>query len=208
MDKNFIIGIPVRDFENPMTRLSNSLNKEERIELSKSMFLNIVNSFDDENVDIYCITNNTSVVDYCTKNKIETFNAKNSGLNNEINEFINLTKDYSAWTIVHADLPYVNRHYAKVWIEECLLNEIIISESKDSGTPIIGGNKFINEFQYGEKSFIKHIELFNKKNINYKKIFNKELSFEVDDINDYKDLIKNQPRWFRKNSLLSSPDRI
>ena len=74
---------------------------------------------------------------------------------------------------------------AKVWIEECLLNEIIISESKDSGTPIIGGNKFINEFQYGEKSFIKHIELFNKKNINYKKIFNKELSFEVDDINDY-----------------------
>ena len=184
MDKNFIIGIPVRDFENPMTRLSNTLNKEERIELSKSMFLNIVNSFDDENVDIYCITNNSSVVDYCTKNKIETFNAKNS------------------------DLPYLNRHYAKVWIEECLLNEIIISESKDSGTPIIGGNKFINEFQYGEKSFIKHIELFNKKNINYKKIFNKELSFEVDDINDYKDLIKNQPRWFRKNSLLSSPDRI
>ena len=39
MDKNFIIGIPVRDFENPMTRLSNTLNKEQRIELSKYMFL-------------------------------------------------------------------------------------------------------------------------------------------------------------------------
>ena len=208
MDKNFIIGIPVRDFENPMTRLSNLLKKEERIELSKSMFLNIVNSFQNENVDIFCITNNSSVVEYCSQNKIGTFKSKNSGLNNEINEFINLTKDYCAWTIVHADLPYVNSHYAKVWINECLDNEIIISESKDSGTPIIGGKKFINDFQYGEKSFIKHIELFNKKNINYKKIFNKELSFEVDDINDYEELIKNQPRWFRKNSLLSSPDRI
>ena len=208
MDKNFIIGIPVRDFENPMTRLSNALNNEERIELSKSMFLNIVDSFKSENVDIFCITNNSSAIDYCSHNKIQTFKSKNFGLNNEINEFITLTKDYSAWTIVHADLPYVNKYYAKIWINECLVNEIIISESKDSGTPIIGGNKFINEFQYGEKSFIKHIELFNKKNLKYKKIFNKELSFEVDDINVYKELIKNQPRWFRKNSLLSSPDRI
>ena len=53
-----------------------------------------------------------------------------------------------------------------------------------------------------------YYDLFNSENIPYKKIFNKELSFEVDDLEDYKQLVKNQPRWLRKISNTSSPDRI
>ena len=87
-------------------------------------------------------------------------------------------------------------------------NEILICESKDSGTPIIGGKNYIEAFHYGENSFKKHTEMLNNENIKYKKVFHKELSFEVDDLEDYKQLVKNQPRWLRKISNTSSPDRI
>ena len=46
MLKNFLIGIPVRNFKNPMSRLENILSVEKRIELSKGMFKNIVKSFE------------------------------------------------------------------------------------------------------------------------------------------------------------------
>ena len=91
----------------------------------------------------------------------------------------------------------MTKYYAKYWVKECFENDILISESKDSGTPILGGKIFIKEFKYGENSYKKHVDLFNSENIAYKKIFNKELSFEVDDLDDYKELIKNQPRWYR-----------
>ena len=197
MDKEIIIGIPVRDFSDPMTRLSNDLSLDERIKLMKYMLLNIINSFQGDNVDIFCITNDNSVIEYCNNNEIQTYNSKTKGLSSEASDFLKNNRKYAAWTICHADLPYLTKYYAKNWINECLNTEILISESKDSGTPIIGGKKYINKFQYGENSFKKHTEYLNKKNIAYKKVFHQELSFEVDDSDDYKEFIKNQPRWYR-----------
>jgi len=72
MDKEIIIGIPVRDFSDPMTRLSNDLSLDERIKLMKYMLLNIINSFQGDNVDIFCITNDNSVIEYCNNNEIQT----------------------------------------------------------------------------------------------------------------------------------------
>ena len=57
MLKNFLIGIPVRNFKNPMSRLENVLSVEKRIELSKGMFENIVKSFENDDTKIVCITN-------------------------------------------------------------------------------------------------------------------------------------------------------
>ena len=37
MKKSFLIGIPVRDFVNPMSRLSEVLSKDQRIKLSKGL---------------------------------------------------------------------------------------------------------------------------------------------------------------------------
>ncbi len=197
MDKNFVIGIPVRDFDQPMTRLSNDLSKENRVSLLKSMLENLIRCFEDNFIDIFCITKDPLVIDYCKKINTETFVSSFTGLSNEVSDFINVNNKYSAWTICHADLPYVTKYYAKYWVKECFENDILISESKDSGTPILGGKIFIKEFKYGENSYKKHVDLFNSENIPYKKIFNKELSFEVDDLDDYKELIKNQPRWYR-----------
>ena len=197
MDKDFVIGIPIRDFDQPMTRLSKNLSKENRVSLLKSMLDNLIRCFEDNFIDIFCITKDPLVIDYCKKINTQTFVSSFTGLSNEVSDFINVNNKYSAWTICHADLPYVTKYYAKYWVKECFENDILISESKDSGTPILGGKKFIKEFKYGENSYKKHVDLFNSENIAYKKIFNKELSFEVDDLDDYKELIKNQPRWYR-----------
>jgi len=198
MDKEFIIGIPVRDFSDPMTRLSNDLSLNKRVELMKFMLINIVKSFQGENVDIFCISKDNLVNEYCKDIGIQTYISKTKGLNNEASEFLKSNNKYGAWTICHADLPYLTKYYATNWINECLRSEILISESKDSGTPIIGGKKYINKFHYGKNSFKKHTAFLNKEKITYKKIFHQELSFEIDDPEDYKEFLKNQPRWYRK----------
>ena len=71
MLKNFLIGIPVRNFKNPMSRLENVLSVEKRIELSKGMFENIVKSFENDETKIVCITNDELVIDYCKNNNIK-----------------------------------------------------------------------------------------------------------------------------------------
>ena len=38
-----------------------------------------------------------------------------------------------------------------------------------------------------------------KENIDYERVFHKELYFELDDEEDYSEFIKHQPRWYRKN---------
>tara|TARA_B100001996_G_scaffold323438_1_gene268612 strand:- start:30 stop:638 length:609 start_codon:yes stop_codon:yes gene_type:complete len=198
MDKEFIIGIPIRDFNDPMTRLSNDLSLNKRVELMKHMFLNIVKCFQEDNVDIFCITRDNFVVEHCNDIGISTYSSKTKGLSTEASEFIKSNSNYAAWTICHADLPYLTKYYAKNWINECLKTEILISESKDSGTPIIGGKNYITKFHYGENSFKKHTSFLNKEKIPYRKVFHQELNFEIDDSDDYKEFIKNQPRWYRK----------
>ena len=72
--------------------------------------------------------------------------APDKGLNNEIKSFINQVNKYKSWTIVHSDLPYLTKHFARTWISLCTSKDIVIAASKDNGTPIIGGTKFFNNF--------------------------------------------------------------
>ena len=194
MLKNFLIGIPIRNFENPMSRLEDILTVEKRVELSKGMFENIVKSFKNDDTKIVCISNDALVIDYCKDNEIETFSSNKNGLNSELEEFLD-SYEYKYWTICHADLPYLNNFYAQEWIKECKSSQIVICSSKDQGTPLLGGNFKIKKLIYGENSFDKHMKIFLKENLKIKKSFNKEFSFEIDDEEDFKNFLQNRPRW-------------
>jgi 2-phospho-L-lactate guanylyltransferase (CobY/MobA/RfbA family) len=61
MKKSFLIGIPVRDFVNPMSRLSEVLSKDQRIKLSKGLLLNLIDVFQDSDSDIYVVSNDIKV---------------------------------------------------------------------------------------------------------------------------------------------------
>ena len=199
MKKSFLIGIPVRDFDNPMSRLSNIMSKDERVNLSKGLIINLINVFSMTKTDVYVISNNNKVNLFCEENGINIFESSQNDLNNEIKEFISKNDNYENWSIVHGDLPYITKHFARIWINLCESKSILIAASKDNGTPIFGGSKTYNNFLYGRNSFIKHTSSMEKENINYERVFHKELYFELDDEEDYSEFIKHQPRWYRKN---------
>ena len=113
-------------------------------------------------------------------------------------ELCEIIGNYDGWIICHADLPYMTKHFANTISAEINENEIIIAQSKDNGTPFIAGTLSFNKFLFGKNSFNKHIEFLIDKKYAYKQIFSTEFTFELDDEEDYKKFIQNQPRWFRK----------
>ena len=94
----------------------------------------------------------------------------------------------------------LTKYNISVYLQEIAINEIVISKSSDNGTPLIGGSSFFDNFKYGKNSFKKHVIEFEKLNLNYKQVFNKELYFELDTENDYIEFLKNRPRWYKKIS--------
>ena len=76
----------------------------------------------------------------------------------------------------------------------------MISKSSDSGTPLISGSVKFSDFSYGVDSFESHIKNLKRLKINYKQIFSRELTFEIDTPDDYKNFLLHKPRWYRKLS--------
>ena len=101
-----------------------------------NLIKNTVNSFKNEFVDIYLISNDLEIKELAVRNWIETFQPKSNGLSNEVTEFIELSNNMNSWAICHADLPYLNKYNISVYLQEIAINEIVISKSSDNGTPL------------------------------------------------------------------------
>jgi 2-phospho-L-lactate guanylyltransferase (CobY/MobA/RfbA family) len=199
MKKKILIGIPVKDFINPMSRLKEILELNERIQLQKSLIQNIVSSFKNDERDIFLISNDNNVENFAHELEINVFKTSEKDLNKEVFQFSTLFEQYEAWLICHADLPYINKFVANLFCIEIIENQIIITSSKDNGTPIIGGSINFNNFRFGNNSFLEHKKLLIKNNIEYSQLFLKELSFEIDNPDDYENFLKHKPRWFKKS---------
>ena len=198
MNRKKIIGIPIKNLKNPMSRLSEILTQDERIHIQKELIRNIVQSFKNNDHEIYLISTDNEVEILAKNLNVKIFKSSSSGLNKEVIEFSNLFNNYDGWIICHADLPYMTKHFANTISAEINKNEIIIAQSKDNGTPFIAGTLSFNKFLFGKNSFNKHIEFLIDKKYAYKQIFSTEFTSELDDEEDYKKFIQNQPRWFRK----------
>ncbi|MAE32721.1 MAG: hypothetical protein CL493_00120 [Actinobacteria bacterium] len=198
MNRKKIIGIPIKNLEDPMSRLSEVLTKDERVNIQKELIHNIVKSFKNNDHEIYLISTNKELEILADILNVKIFKSNSAGLNNEVIEFSKLFSNYDGWIICHADLPYLTKHFANIISTEVNENEILIAKSKDNGTPLIAGTVNLNKFLFGKNSFNKHIEYLREKKYVYKQIFSTEFTFELDDADDYKKFIQNQPRWFRK----------
>ena len=201
MKKKILIGIPVKDFINPMSRLKEILELNERIQLQKSLIQNIVSSFKNDERDIFLISNDNNVENFAHELEIKVFKTSEKDLNKEVFQFSTLFEQYEAWLICHADLPYINKFVANLFCIEIIDNQIIITSSKDNGPPIIGGSFKFNNFKFGKNSFSEHKKLLIKNNIEYSQLFLRELSFEIDNPDDYESFLQHKPRWFRKSVI-------
>jgi len=198
MIRKNIIGIPIKNLEDPMSRLAKTLNKKQRIILQVGLVRNIVECFKDIDNDIFLISNDLEIEKLADQLEINFYNTKSIGLNKEVIEFSNNFKNYKGWIICHSDLPYITKFFAKTISQEIQGSDILIAKSKDTGTPFIAGSVNFSEFKFGVKSFEKHTKYLMKNNYEYKQIYSTEFTYELDDESDYQNFLLNQPRWFKK----------
>ncbi len=201
MNRKNIIGIPIKNLEEPMSRLSSILDKNQRTTLQIGLIKNLVECFRGKDNDIFLISNVSEIEKLANQLEINFFNTKSVGLNKEVIEFSNNFKNYQSWMICHSDLPYVTKYFAKTISQEIEGAEILIAKSKDSGTPFIAGSVCFDEFKFGVRSFDKHLKYLIENKYEYKQIFSTEFTFELDDQSDYQKFILNQPRWFKKLTI-------
>ena len=201
MNRKNIIGIPIKNLEEPMSRLASKLDKNQRIVLQIGLIKNLAECFRGKDNDIFLISNDSEIEILAKQLELNFFNTKSVGLNKEVIEFSNNFKNYQSWMICHSDLPYVTKYFAKTISQEIEGAEILIAKSKDSGTPFIAGSVCFDEFKFGVRSFDKHLKYLIENKYEYKQIFSTEFTFELDDQSDYQKFILNQPRWFKKLTI-------
>ena len=201
MNRKNIIGIPIKNLEEPMSRLASTLDKNQRINLQIGLIKNLAECFRGKDNDIFLISNNLEIEKLANQLEINFFKTKSVGLNKEVIEFSNNFKNYQSWMICHSDLPYVTKYFAKTISQEMEGSEILIAKSKDNGTPFIAGSVSFDAFRFGIKSFDKHSKYLMENKYEYKQIFSTEFTFELDDENDYQKFLLNQPRWFKKLTI-------
>jgi len=198
MNRKNIIGIPIKNLEDPMSRLAKTLDKKQRINLQIGLVKNIVECFRDNDNDIFLISNDSEIEKLADQLEINFYNTNSIGLNKEVVEFSNNFKNYKGWIICHSDLPYITKFFAKTISQEIQGSDILIAKSKDTGTPFIAGSVNFSEFKFGVKSFEKHTKYLMQNNYEYRQIYSTEFTYELDDESDYQNFLLNQPRWFKK----------
>ena len=81
MNSNILIGIPIKSLDNPMSRLSESISLLDRKKIQLNLIKNTVNSFKNENIEIYLISNDLEIVKLANQFEVTIFNSKSNGLN-------------------------------------------------------------------------------------------------------------------------------
>ena len=198
MNRKNIIGVPVKNLDEPMSRLASTLDKKQRITLQIGLIENIAKCFKDKDNDIFLISNDLEIEKLANQLAINFYNTNLLGLNEEVTEFSKNFKNYQGWVICHSDLPYITKFFAKTISQEIQGSDILIAKSKDNGTPFIAGSVNFSEFKFGVNSFEKHAKFLNENNFKYKQIYSTEFTYELDDESDYQKFLLNQPRWFKK----------
>jgi len=194
-----IIGIPIKNFKEAYTRLGHILTDIERSNLSKALLVNTVNAFKATESEIYLITKDSNVINFAENLNILFHSSHVAGLNEEVQSFLEKNyNEHTPWCIVHSDLPYINKYYAKQLVKDVKGHNFIASRSEDNGTPIIGGIKKLNKFHYGQNSFTLHQEEVAKSNSELSIIFSRELTFEIDTEGNYLSFKQQLPNWYKK----------
>ena len=78
MNSNILIGIPIKSLDNPMSRLSESISLLDRRKIQLNLIKNTVNSFKNENIEIYLISNDFEIVKLANQIEVSTFNSKSN----------------------------------------------------------------------------------------------------------------------------------
>ena len=187
--------IPINSFLKTMTRLSKILDQNKRIELTKMMADRMINYLTNipEIEKIVLLTNESKWVKTYHNNKIIHRKDKTSI---DLKENINLTADWlyqqgvKQMLYVSIDLPFASKDDLIELLNQHTKGLTIVEAKKDGGTnALIIDLSYSMRFQFGKHSFEKHIRTAESLGIQTNEPQIEGLSFDLDDVDDWKDLI-------------------
>ena len=187
--------IPINSFSKTMTRLSMILDLNKRIKLTKMMADQMINYLTNipEIEKIVLLTNESTWVKTYHNNKIIHRKDKASI---DLKENINQTADWlhqqgvKQMLYVSIDLPFALKEDLSELINQHTKGLTIVEAKKDGGTnALIIDLSYSMRFQFGKNSFEKHIRTAESLGIQTKELQIEGLSFDLDNIDDWNDLI-------------------
>jgi len=187
--------IPINSFSKTMTRLSMILDLNKRIKLTKMMADQMINYLTNipEIEKIVLLTNESTWVKTYHNNKIIHRKDKTSM---DLKENINQTAEWldqqgvKQMLYVSVDLPFALKDDLMELINQHTKGLTIVEAKKDGGTnALIIDLSYSMKFQFGKNSFERHIRKAKSLGIQTTEVQIEGLSFDLDNIDDWKDLI-------------------
>ena len=193
---------PIKSFKRPKSRLSGTLNLEERRILVKYMLKNILMSQKKSKLfkEYLVVTEDTDVVKFVKEMGFNSLLQKKPGLNQGITEASLKAKGSGAKSILilHGDIPRssasilksATREHKKL-IKEFKKGITISPDSLGEGTNcMICTPPDIIKFKYGPGSCLAHMESAHREGLQVRLFRSKKLEFDIDRDSDLTKLIK------------------
>lgn len=187
--------IPINSFLKTMTRLSEILDQNNRIKLTKMMADQMINHLINipEIEKIVLLTNESKWVKTHQNNKIIHREDKASmGLKENINQTANWLHQQGVKQMLYLsiDLPFAEKDDLMELINQHTQGLTIVEAKRDGGTnALIIDLSYSMRFQFGKNSFERHIRTAKSLKIKTKVLQIEGLSFDLDNVDDWNDLI-------------------
>ncbi|MEN8239712.1 MAG: NTP transferase domain-containing protein [Actinomycetota bacterium] len=144
--------VPIRSFTG-MTRLSETLDSDERSRLSRILASRLLTAIATAGLQTTVITASDEVATWARQQSAAVCEDQGGGLTGAVHAGVSMVGS-SPWLVVHADLPLVTAHAIAAVAEACR-STTVIAPSYDGGTAVIGGRGSF-PFSYGVGSFQRH----------------------------------------------------
>ena len=211
MHKTLVI-VPMKQLSDAKSRLKELMSNEARIEFAKKLLEQTLIRLKTATRE-YKKTHQIAVLTECKE--VRSFVEKRetcviqSSIINKLSESLSFgvqwarSRGFSAVCIIPADLGDPSLADLKKFIFFPIEHyAMLICPSKDFGTNalLISPPDAIT-FNYGRKSFGKHLEIANKRRIKTSILELKSLTFDIDTIKDFKELLQRSPGFLPMGEL-------
>ena len=196
--------IPINSFKKTMTRLSDVLNANQRIKLTKLLTQQIIDHLlEIPTIEkIVLLTNETEWARSFDENKIILkVNQDRLSLKDNINQTTDWLWEQGAKQMLYLsiDLPLASKDDVMDLINQHRNGLTLVIANKDGGTnALILDMPRSFPFQFGENSLEKHLLEANKYGVETQVINIDGLSFDLDDIDDWNHLITTNKSLLNK----------
>jgi 2-phospho-L-lactate/phosphoenolpyruvate guanylyltransferase len=209
---NSYVVIPVRELSTTKLRLESILTQTERIALTRALLNRVLTEVDHSSVDrVVVVASDIEQIDRNKHSKLKVISESHAfgGVNLAMQDGLAEIGDIDAKSLlIPSDLPLLDGNALNGALSLLDNHDLIICPSrKRDGTNLLG---FVRSgaipLHYDDDSFTKHLLEAEANRLDYLLLDSEEFSFDLDDVEDLKDLqeIKAAPSYQKLLEILGS----